>query len=110
MCTPSIKLISTFAAILILSSTFNISHTQARLLPMENPDLVNIPEDLHRKTVETVAVAPLKSGPLAFDHDTSFATIDVEVLGGDFRPTTPGHSPGAGHSVAPTSHMDSKIH
>ncbi|KGN55172.1 hypothetical protein Csa_012400 [Cucumis sativus] len=110
MSTPSIKLISTFVAILILSSTFHVSHTQARMPPTKNLDRVEISKDLHPKIEETVAVAPLKSEPLAFDRDTFFTTSNAEVLGGDFRPTTPGHSPGAGHSVAPTSHMDSKIH
>lgn len=102
--------LSIAAALLILSSISNISNTEARLLPMKHPDDVDIPKNLHREIVETVTIAPLKSGPPAFDHHTPLTASDAEVLGGDFRPTTPGHSPGAGHSLAPASHMDSKIH
>lgn len=94
-------------AFLILSSICNISHTHGRLLPMEHPVVGN----LRRKIVETAGVAPLGTRPPAFQHNTSSpGDGDAEVLGGDFRPTTPGHSPGVGHSLAPASHVESKIH
>lgn len=35
-------------------------------------------------------------------QDSGFVVINE----GDFRPTTPGHSPGAGHSVGPTATFD----
>ncbi|KAG6608491.1 hypothetical protein SDJN03_01833, partial [Cucurbita argyrosperma subsp. sororia] len=93
-----INLISAAAAavLLVLASIFNnnIPHTQGlRLLPMEQ---------------EHPAVH-LNSRPQSF-HPSPIAATDVDVHGGDFRPTTPGHSPGAGHGLAPDSHVDSKIH
>lgn len=104
-----INLISAAAAALfVLAFISNISYTEGRLLSMEHPG-GDPTGNLHRKIFETAAVAPLKSRPPAFRR-TPIAPNDVEVQGGDFRPTTPGHSPGAGHSVAPESHVDSKIH
>ncbi|CAJ2675482.1 unnamed protein product [Trifolium pratense] len=101
------KLVFTISSILLVLTFFNLSFsTLGRpLMKTENkleykPTYENIVR-WHRNMLENEAVNTLVS------HN-SYDGVEGEKLIDDFRPTDPGHSPGAGHST-PTIPMDTNV-
>ncbi|KAJ9166195.1 hypothetical protein P3X46_020977 [Hevea brasiliensis] len=77
-----VKIIFTIALIIALVLSYEISSTEGRLLKIQENSVMSTGDfNFHRRN------------PL----------VDTEGDSDDFRPTDPGHSPGAGHPKGPSS-------
>lgn len=77
--------------VLLLMATNLFISIDGRALRLESiNDAIN-----HPRTSEATSIST--------DHDHGEDSSFVVVTEGDLRPTTPGHSPGAGHSIGPTA-------
>jgi hypothetical protein len=101
------KIVFTIRSILLVLTFFNLcfSNLGRPLIKTENkweykPTYENIVR-WHRNMLENEAAATL-------DSHNPYDGVEAEKLIDDFRPTDPGHSPGAGHST-PTIPMDTNM-
>ncbi|KAL8244314.1 hypothetical protein R6Q59_010572 [Mikania micrantha] len=77
--------------VLLLVATFLFSSSEARTMSLESvKDAIT-----HHKTHEAKTISTEND----HEQDSGF----VVVIEADLRPTTPGHSPGVGHSFGPTA-------
>lgn len=78
--------------LLILSS--EIVSTEGRVVMKMSKS-----RNIHEEAIKAAMGSPSKQNP------SSTNTIEDEVAaeGADYRPTTPGHSPGVGHATGPSS-------
>ncbi|KAL4313146.1 hypothetical protein GQ457_01G026280 [Hibiscus cannabinus] len=86
-----INLVLPALLVFVLFFSFGIKFTEERLFKVDKLDVSG-------KVHVTNVVKKLKEDPSAghVNSGTAFS-------GDDFQPTTPGHSPGAGHSTGPAS-------
>lgn len=77
--------------VLLLVATFLITSSEARALNLESGKGTTTPQNTSKTTVISTKN----------NHGQDYGSVvDTEA---DLRPTTPGHSPGAGHSVGPSA-------
>ncbi|KAI3680159.1 hypothetical protein L2E82_50604 [Cichorium intybus] len=79
------------ALVILLLATFHFTSSEGRALSLKSSKGATTH---HGTSPVTTIVTNIEHG-----HDSG----SVVTNEGDFRPTTPGHSPGAGHSTGPTA-------
>ncbi|KAL7085186.1 hypothetical protein ACP275_14G266300 [Erythranthe tilingii] len=80
------KLVSTFAIVLLLIFSIGIMSTEERVLLVSN-----------------MVKTGISRIPETRIHNNRMILNEIVTQGTDFRPTTPGHSPGIGHANGPAS-------
>lgn len=80
--------------VLLLVATFLITSSEGRSLSSENINGATI----HHRTNKVTKTSAHS------DHGQESGSMVISE--GDFRPTTPGHSPGVGHSTGPAATYD----
>ncbi|KAL4566281.1 hypothetical protein LXL04_030395 [Taraxacum kok-saghyz] len=85
-----------FALVTLLLALFLFTSGEGRALRSKSTEDATTH---HRVTTKTISTNI---------HDHGQDVGSVVISEGDFRPTTPGHSPGAGHSTGPTATFDSQ--
>ncbi|KAH6778878.1 hypothetical protein C2S52_010115 [Perilla frutescens var. hirtella] len=97
------NLIFTCASLLLLifSSEIIISTQGRPLINMSNCKKCSIHDDLTSNDKSLLEISHNK--PLASKDEAALINDELAAESADFRPTTPGHSPGVGHATGPSS-------